>query len=115
MLNDDARTRPSYVSREDYIRAHFLVCYVAFLIMRLMQKDVASMTGSKTGARAIAGDLARMIGHHLSGDAWLFDYRTELTDALCASAGIDLSHKIMTRSQMINAMSETKGPMSDTP
>lgn len=115
VLNDDARARPSYVSREDYIRAHFLVCYVAFLIMRLMQKDVASMTGSKTGARAIAGDLARMIGHHLSGDAWLFDYRTELTDALCASAGIDLSHKIMTRSQMINAMSETKGPMSDTP
>lgn len=36
MLKSNLGARQAYVSREEHARAHFLVCYVALLVMRLM-------------------------------------------------------------------------------
>ena len=104
--------RPVYVWTEPHIRAHFLVCYVALMVMRLMQADVERMTGTRPSAEAVAEALSNMVGHRLDANVYHFDYRTDLTDALCDAVGIDLSREAMTKSQMNRVMSAVKKPRS---
>lgn len=104
VMKGDFDARPVYVSREDHIKAHFLICYVSLMIMRLIQLD----TGWKHSAEAIAEALSGLVGHRLDANIYHFDYRTELTDELCRTAGIDLSREVMTKSQMNAVMSSVK-------
>lgn len=112
VLKSTMEARPVYVRTEAHIRAHFLVCYVALTVMRLMQADVERMTGSRPSAQAVADALANMTGHRLDANVWHFDYRTDLTDALCDAVGIDLSRQVMTKAQMNKVMSVVKKPRS---
>lgn len=104
--------RPVYVWTREHIEAHFLVCYVALLEMRLMQADVEAATGARPSAEAVAEALRNMTGHRLDANVYHFDYRTGLTDALCSCVGIDLSREAMTKSQMNKVMSVVKKPRS---
>ena len=104
--------RPVYVWTREHIEAHFLVCYVALLEMRLMQADVERATGSRPSAEAVAEALRNMTGHRLDANVYHFDYRTDLTDALCSCAGIDLSRRVMTRGQMRQVMADVRKPRS---
>lgn len=88
------------------------MCYTALMVMRLMQLDVERSTGSRPSAGAVAEALRNMTGHHLDSNAWLFDYRTDLTDALCEAVGVDLSRRVMTKAQMNAVMSAVKKPRS---
>lgn len=112
VLKSTMGARPAYVWTTPHIEAHFLTCFVALLVMRLMQADVERMTGSRPSADAVAGALREMTGHRLDANAYLFDYRTDLTDALCAAAGVDLSRRVMTRGQMRQVMADVKKPRS---
>ena len=40
ILKTDFKSRPVYLSREDRIKAHFLVCYLSLLIYRLLEKKL---------------------------------------------------------------------------
>ena len=112
VLKSTMDARPVYVWTEPHIRAHFLVCYVALIIMRLMQADVERMTGTRPSAEAVAEALSNMVGHRLDANVYHFDYRTDLTDALCDAVGIDLSRQVMTKAQMNAVMSAVKRPRS---
>lgn len=110
VLKSTMDARPVYVWTGRHIEAHFLVCYVALLVMRLMQADVERLTGSRPSADAVAEALRGMVGHRLDANAYLFDYRTDLTDALCEAVGIDLSRQVMTKAQINKVMSVVKKP-----
>ena len=112
VLKGDMDARPVYVWTEAHIRAHFLVCYVALTVMRLMQADVERATGERPSAAAVAEALSNMTGHNLDANVWFFDYRTDLTDALCDAVGVDLSRQVMTKSRMNAVMSAVKKPRS---
>ncbi|MGN1325391.1 MAG: IS1634 family transposase [Candidatus Spyradenecus sp.] len=109
VLKSDFDARPVYVSREDHIRAHFLVCYIALLVMRLMQLD----TGRAHTAAQIAQDLREVVGHRLDANAYLFDYRTDLTDELAQAVGIDLSKQVLTKGQIRKIMADVRKPLAD--
>ncbi len=110
VLKSTMEARPVYVWTEPHIRAHFLVCYVALTIMRLMQADVEAATGSRPSAEAVSEALRNMVGHRLDANVHFFDYRTDLTDALCEAVGVDLSRQAMTKSQINKVMSVVKKP-----
>ena len=112
VLKGTMEARPAYVWTDAHIRAHFLVCYVALTMMRLMQADVGKATGARPSDESVAEALRNMTGHRLDANVYHFDYRTDLTDALCAAVGIDLSREAMTKSQMNKVMSVVKKPRS---
>jgi len=112
VLKSTMDARPVYVWTTPHIQAHFLMCYVALTIMRLMQADVEAATGIRPSAESVAEALRNMVGHRLDANVYHFDYRTDLTDALCAAVGIDLSREAMTKSQMNKVMSVVKKPRS---
>ena len=106
VMKGDFDARPVYCSTESHIRAHFLVCYVALLVMRLMQLD----TGRRHSASEISADLAHVVAHHMGQNLYLFDHRTDLTDELAGAVGIDLSRQVLTRAQIRSIMADVKKP-----
>jgi hypothetical protein len=85
------KARPVFVWTYEHIKAHFLICYIALVIVRLMQLDC----GYRYSADAILSEIAQMNGVHLQGNWWRFSHRTDLSDELCSVAGLDLSLKNM--------------------
>ena len=85
------KARPVFVSLKDHIEAHFLICYIALVILRLIQQD----TNFSHSAEAIINELKAMSGSNEEANWWLFDHRSDLSDELCASVGIDISKKRM--------------------
>ena len=106
VMKGDFDARPVYCSTESHIRAHFLICYVALLAMRLMQLD----TGRRYSAAQISEALAGVTGHLMDRNLYLFDYRTDLTDELAEAVGIDLSRQMLTRGQIRSIMADVKKP-----
>lgn len=91
VTKSDLETRPVYVSRQEHIEAHFLTCYVALCILRVIQ----ALTGGKYSAGTIVEEVAAMCGTNLDGNWWVFDHRSDATDDLCRMAGIDLTRQNM--------------------
>ncbi len=104
VLKSDLDARPVYVSREEHIRAHFLVCFIALLIMRLMQLD----TKRQYSSAEIAQDISNIIGHRMDTNVYLFDYRTELIDKLADAIGIDLSRRVLKRGEIRDIMAKVR-------
>lgn len=110
VVKGDMDARPVYVSTEPHIRAHFLVCFLSLLVMRLMQADVERATGSRPSSAAVQEALAGAVGHRLDANHWLFDYRTDLTDALGDAAGVDLTRRALSKGQVRDVMASVRKP-----
>ncbi len=89
VTKSDLETRPVYVSREEHIEAHFLTCYVALCILRVIQ----AKCGGMYSARTIADELAAMCCTNVADNWWVFDHRSDATDSLCRMAGLDGSRR----------------------
>lgn len=96
--------RPVYVSRHDRIHAHFLICYVALVLLRLIQQDLSW----KHSAQEIADDIASMSGTYMKKNCYLFGHRTPLSDELGRLCDIDLSRKMLTTDDMRKIIAKTK-------
>lgn len=81
--------RPVYVSLADRIDAHFLTCFIALVIIRLLQK----LTGGRYSAERIVDCLSRITCSHEEQNLYLFNYRCEISDAIGNALGIDFSKK----------------------
>jgi hypothetical protein len=82
-------TRPVYVSLQEHINAHFLTCFIALTIIRIMQKK----TGGRYSAERIVECLKRISCSNEDGNVYLFDYRSEISDAIGKALGIDFTSK----------------------
>jgi transposase len=83
--------RPVYVSREERIKAHFLTCYIALVIMRLLQRATGSVYSCEKLIEAMNGISAIREQDNI----YLFGYRTDVTDAIGTAVDIDFTRKRM--------------------
>ena len=82
-----------YLSREDRIRAHFLICYLALFEYRFLEYKLED----KYTVYEIINCLRDMYVLETKGDGYLPDYtRTDLTDDLHAFLGINTDNEIIT-------------------
>jgi transposase len=82
-------TRPIYVSLQEHINAHFLICFIALTIMRIIQMK----TGNVYSAEQIVECLNRISCSNEHDNIYLFDYRSEVSDAIGQALGIDFTNK----------------------
>ena len=85
----ELEARPIFVSRKDRIEAHFLTCFIALVIVRLLQKK----TNHVFSAGKIIDTLNRISCSNEQENLYLFDYRNEVSDALGKTIGIDFAKK----------------------
>lgn len=98
----DLSTRPIFVWTPEHIEAHFLTCYIALTILRLLQLD----TDFKYSAASIIEEISSMAGSREEDNWWLFDHRTDISDELCESVGIDLTRKRMQLTEIKKVLSQ---------
>lgn len=105
IMKTDFEARPVYVRREDRIKAHFLICYMALLLFRILEKKLNSTyTASK-----IIDSLREYRLLKLDGYGYLPEYtRTDLTDRLHEVFGFRTDSEIVPSSLMRNIIANTK-------
>jgi hypothetical protein len=104
VTKSELEDRPVHVWTPAHIKAHFLVCYVALVICRLIQADF----DYRYSAGVILRELAALQCSYLKNNIWHFDYRTPVTDELCANAGIVLNREIMTLKEIKSELAKTR-------
>lgn len=97
-------TRPVYVSREDRIRAHFLLCFIALVIIRLIQKKMDRLYS----VEKIIDCLNRISCSNEQDNLYLFDYRSEISDAIGDVLGIDFTRKRLRLGEIKNILADSK-------
>ena len=97
-------TRPVYVSLQDHINAHFLTCFLALTILRIIQ----SKTGKVYSAEQIVECLNRISCSHEQENIYLFDYRSEISDAIGEALGIDFTSKRLRLGDIKKYLAQTK-------
>lgn len=83
VTKSELRARPVYVWTPEHIEAHFLICFVALVIARLLQRAL----GGRYSCGEILDDMAATCMTRLVSNIWVSDHRTDLTDELFALMG----------------------------
>jgi len=96
--------RPVYVSRRDRIRAHFLTCFIALVIIRLIGKR----TGRKYSPEQIIECLNSISCSSEQDNLYLFDYRSKISDDIGEALGIDFTRKRLRQGEIKNILAESK-------
>ena len=100
----DLETRPIFLSRKDRIEAHFLVCFISLVVMRLMQKRVNNSISAERLIEAMNN-----LSCSLEEENWfLFDHRCDVTDALGEAFDLDFTKKRLTRAEIKNNLGNVK-------
>lgn len=97
-------TRPVYVSLEDHINAHFLTCFIALTILRILQKK----TNNVYSAERLVDCLNRISCSNEQENIYLFDYRSEISEALGEALDIDFTKKRLRLNEIKNYLAQTK-------
>jgi len=97
-------TRPFYVSLEDRINAHMLSCFIALVILRLLQKQ----TGHRYSCEKIVDCLNRISCSNEQDNLYLFNYRSEISEAIGAALNLDFTRKRMRLGEIKNLIATSK-------
>lgn len=96
IIKSEFKTRPVFVSTEDHIQGHFLICFAALVVMRVLEQFI----GKCHSVRQIRNSLASYSCSHLDQNYYLFDYRDDVILTMEKTFGLDLSKKIMPLSEI---------------
>ena len=89
ITKSDLEARPVYVRDYDHIDAHFLTCFIALTILRLIQKK----TGKQFSAETIIDTLKKIECMNEYENIYMFGHRSDISDVLGNAFGIDFSKK----------------------
>ena len=104
VCKSDLEARPVYLSRQERIDAHFLICFIALVIARLL----AHLLDSQFTVARIAESLGKASGSFLEQNWFLFDYVDEVTQAIQDKMGIDMGKKFMNLGEIKQLIGNTK-------
>ena len=105
IMKTDFSTRPIYVQREDRIKAHFLICFLALLSYRLLEKQL----DNKYTCEEILKTMKEMNFVDLEGQGFTPTYiRNKLTDDLHKTCGFDTDFQFISKSKMKEIEKESK-------
>jgi hypothetical protein len=91
VMKSDLESRPVYLSREDHIQAHFLICFIALVIARLL----AYCLGNKYSISHIVESLNQTNAIPLEENWYVLHHADEITNAIREMMGIDLERKYL--------------------
>ena len=105
IMKTDFEARPVYVSREDRIKAHFLTCFLALIVYRLLEIKLEN----KYTVSEILKTLRDMNVVQLEEHGYVPTYtRTQLTDDLHNTFNFRTDTQIIKKSKMRNIIKNTK-------
>ncbi|MDD2216721.1 MAG: IS1634 family transposase [Eubacteriales bacterium] len=104
VTKSDLKTRPVFLSRQDRIESHFLICFIALTIIRILQHKLKG----KYSANQILDSLRNMECTNVEENIYIFDYEDNVIRDLGACLGIDFSRKYMTFGEIKKSLADVK-------
>ena len=96
--------QPVYLSRLERIDAHFLTCFIALTVIRLLGK----FTDRRYSSEKIVECLNRISCSHEQENIYMFDYRSEISEAVGEALGIDFTKKRLRLNEIRNIVATAK-------
>ena len=105
IMKSEFQARPVYLSRKDRIMAHFITCFTALIIYRVLEK--------RLGTDATCGEILRTLkGMNMliqPGEGYIPEYtRTDLTDQLHDTFGFRTDYEIVSQRNMKKILTSTR-------
>lgn len=97
--------RPVYVSTQEHIESHFLICFIALLILRLLEKDIEN---NKLSYKEIIHGIRKFGGTFLDMNYYMFDYYDKSIEEFGRIMGIDLSTRFKSKKDIKNIIAKSK-------
>lgn len=105
IMKTDFRSRPVYLQRDDRIKAHFLTCFLALYIYRILEKK----TENKFSCSELLKTLREYKLYQIPGVGYLPCYpKTPVVDTLHNAFGFRTDYQINTNTMMKNIFHYTK-------
>ena len=104
ITKSELEARPVYVWKKEHIEAHFLTCFIALTITRILEMKLAH----KYSTEKIIASLTRAECSLLQQNYYLFDYYDEVLKDIGDISGIDFSKRIRTLREIKKELAETK-------
>lgn len=97
-MKSEFKARPVYLHKEERIIAHFVICFLALLIHRIIAK---SKLKGKFTTEEIIDTLKNMISSKIEGLGYKQLYsKSSITEALRDAFGFDLDKKFISNKNM---------------
>lgn len=93
IIKSEFKARPVFVKTETHVNAHFLICYVALVIMRVVEHLLEEQFTTKQ----IRNALCSYSCSYLEQNYYLFDYRDKVLDEFGRMYNWDLTQKYMSQ------------------
>ncbi|WP_010632434.1 IS1634 family transposase [Sporolactobacillus vineae] len=91
VTKSDLETRPVYLSTQEHIESHFLICFVSLVIARLLERRLKG----KYSVPTLIESLRKASCSHIEGNYYLFDYYDEVLADIGKTFGIDFGKKCL--------------------
>jgi transposase len=105
IMKSEFKARPVYLSREDRIKAHFITCFLALTLYRILEKRL----DNKFTCNEIIQSLQTMNFYKVLGEGYVPVYtRTDFTDTLHEAFGFRTDYQIVTNRQMKKILKKVK-------
>ena len=104
VTKSDLEARPVHVSRDDHIESHFLTCFVALVIIRLLQKKL----GCRYSSEKILSGLSKTCCTNTDANRYVANYNDEAVVEIGKLFGIDFRKKNRTLAEIKNIIAKTK-------
>jgi transposase len=104
ITKSELKTRPVHMSTKDHIEAHFLTCFFALLLIRLVEMK----TEHKYSAKTLINEMKNITGTYLDENYYMLDHYTNIVRDLGDTAGIDFTKRFMTLGEIKKILAETK-------
>ena len=105
IMKSEFKARPVYLSRDDRIQAHFMTCFIALLIHRLLEKKIEE----KYTCEEIINCLREMNLMYVGEEGYIPTYtRTDLTDELHEKYGFRTDYEITTEKKIKKILKDLK-------
>lgn len=109
-LKTEFEARPVHLSREDRIRAHFLTCFLALLIYKILEHRIKKHEGfEEITIDKIVNKLNSFNFTEIKGEGYIPTYtRDDLTDVLHEEFGFRTDYEVVTKKDMKRIIKETR-------
>jgi transposase len=104
ITKSDLEARPVYVSREDHIEAHFLTCFVALVIARILEMKIEH----QYGITQMLESLKKSECTYMQMNYYLFDYYDDVLKVIGNKFRIDFSKRIRSLGEIKKIFADTK-------
>lgn len=104
VTKSELEDRPIYMSTKEHIEAHFLTCYLALVLCRVLQHKLEK----KYSVEKILNSLKNCSCSHIENNYYLFNYFDDVLKDIGDTINIDFSKKYMRLQDIKKILSETK-------